>query len=599
MAGSGHMTSRVLSALSMAGMTDQHERTPATNDERVESEIATGRALLATISLLVLVVLPSGPLAHPGLTYGLLGGYAIYSYGAAALVRHRRLGFARAGGMLHAVDVPFAATLTIVTAPASGPLFFFLVFVLVAAAYRWGLWETVATAVAGAWLLVLFTAVFANSPQIQSLLTELGPFQWGGGILYLMPFAVVFGYLAESEKRRRAESVVAARILSRVQAGRDLRGTLDATAAELLRFFYAKRAVLVLRQPGGSDLYRWQSADKAARAASDDTFEALDDADRETYFFPVDGDVWYASNRWRGQSRFTIAAIGEDEAFAPRSWEPPAELIARHAGRAHLGLSLRLGDDWDARLFLFDPRPGMPIATAARLFRRLVGQIAPAMYAIALLDRWRARVGAVERARLAHELHDGVIQSIVALEMHLDVVRRNASGSLAGELGRLQDLVREEVVNLRELMDQMKSMSLDPRELIPHLEEKIARFSKSTGINTSFVCDVSSIDLDHDVCHEIARIVREALVNVRKHSGARHVKVRFSRGDGRWLLTIEDDGRGFPFSGRVSNAELKPGRRAPAVIGARVRAIGGTLEIDSQPGHGARLAISIPERRHD
>ena len=580
-------------------MTDGHARTLATNDERVESEIATGRALLATISLLVVVVLPSGPLVDPALTYGLLGAYALYSYAVAALVRQRRFGLASAGGMLHAIDVPCCAALTIVTAAASGPLFFFLVFALVTAAYRWGLWETVATAVAGAWLLVLCTAVLAGSPQIQSLMAELGAFQWGGGILYLMPFAVVFGYLAESEKRRRAESVVAARILSRVQAGRELRGTLEATATELLRFFHAKSAVLVLRQLGGSDLYRWQSGGGASGVLAGDTFETLEDADRGTYFFPVDGDVWYASTGWRTPSRFSLAAIDEDEHVAPRAWDPPSDLTARHAWRSHLGLSLRLGDDWDARLFLLDPRPGMSTGAAARLFKRLVGQIAPAMYAIALLDRWRVRVGAVERARLAHELHDGVIQSIVALEMHLDVVRRNASGSLAGELGRLQDLVRDEVVNLRELMDQMKSLSMDPRELIPHLEEKIARFSKSTGINTSFVCDVSSIDLDDSVCHEIARIVREALVNVRKHSGAQHVKVRFSRADGRWLLTVEDDGRGFPFSGRVANAELKPGRRAPAVIGARVRAIGGTLEVESQPGHGARLEVSIPERRHE
>jgi signal transduction histidine kinase len=183
--------------------------------------------------------------------------------------------------------------------------------------------------------------------------------------------------------------------------------------------------------------------------------------------------------------------------------------------------------------------------------------------------------------------------------MNLDVLRRTAPSTLAGELGRLQELVRDEVMQLRELMDQMKSMSLDPDELIPHLEEKIARFSRSTGINTSFVCDVSRVDLPDEICHEIARIVREALVNVRKHSGAQHVKVRFSRGDGRWLLTIEDDGRGFPFSGRVTNAELKPGRRAPAVIGARVRAIGGTFEIDSSPGHGARLEITIPEHADD
>ena len=581
----------------MSALTDRPDFLAASNDERVESEIATGRALLATLWIGVISMLPSQPLASPSWTYGLLGAYAIYSYAVFALIRHRKWGLARAGWILHAIDVPAATLLTIFTAAASGPLFVFLVFVMVTAAYRWGLWETVATAVAGAWLLVLETALLSQTDHIQLLLVELGTLRYGGGIAYLMPFAVLFGFMSESEKRRRAESAIAARILSRVKAGGDLRRTVESTVAEFERFFNARGAVLVIRRRGGSEIYRWRSDVALTAATAPDGFEELQDADRDTYFFPVDGDAWYAASRWpTGNNGMTLTAVGDEETATPRPWKAPATLTGAHTFRSHLGVSLTLGEEWEVRLLLLDPRAGMSRLSAVRLYRRLVSQVAPAIYAVALLDRWRARVGAMERARLAHELHDGVIQSIVALEMNLDVLRRTAPGSLAGELGRLQEQVREEVVQLRELMDQMKSMSLDPEELIPHLEEKIARFSRSTGIVTSFVCDVSHVDLPHEVCHEIARIVREALVNVRKHSGAQHVKVRFSRGDGRWLLTIEDDGRGFPFSGRVSNAELKPGRRAPAVIGARVRAIGGTFEIDSSPGHGARLEISIPEQ---
>jgi signal transduction histidine kinase len=59
------------------------------------------------------------------------------------------------------------------------------------------------------------------------------------------------------------------------------------------------------------------------------------------------------------------------------------------------------------------------------------------------------------------------------------------------------------------------------------------------------------------------------------------------------VLTIEDDGRGFEFSGRVSYAELKNSRRGPLVIKERVRAIGGDLTIESSPGQGARLEIKF------
>jgi signal transduction histidine kinase len=61
------------------------------------------------------------------------------------------------------------------------------------------------------------------------------------------------------------------------------------------------------------------------------------------------------------------------------------------------------------------------------------------------------------------------------------------------------------------------------------------------------------------------------------------------------MLTIEDDGRGFEFSGRFSHAELEEFRRGPLVIKQRVRAIEGELTIISKPGQGARLEIKVPD----
>ncbi len=65
------------------------------------------------------------------------------------------------------------------------------------------------------------------------------------------------------------------------------------------------------------------------------------------------------------------------------------------------------------------------------------------------------------------------------------------------------------------------------------------------------------------VCRELARIVQEALVNVRKHSQARQVLVRLAANNGSWKMVIEDDGRGFPFAGRLSQDELDAWERAP------------------------------------
>ena len=74
--------------------------------------------------------------------------------------------------------------------------------------------------------------------------------------------------------------------------------------------------------------------------------------------------------------------------------------------------------------------------------------------------------------------------------------------------------------------------------------------------------------------------------------------VRFSGHPERWELVIDDDGQGFPFSGRLTLDQLDHTRRGPVVIKERVRAIGGQLTIDSNPEHGARLTVTIPRRRH-
>jgi two-component system sensor histidine kinase DegS len=99
------------------------------------------------------------------------------------------------------------------------------------------------------------------------------------------------------------------------------------------------------------------------------------------------------------------------------------------------------------------------------------------------------------------------------------------------------------------------------------------------------------------VCRELARIVQEGLVNVRKHSGAHNALVRLGASDGLWRVVIEDDGSGFPFSGRFTQSELDTMGKGPVVIKERVHLIAGELTIESNPGRGSRLEISVPQKR--
>src|SRR5439155_20786842 len=90
-------------------------------------------------------------------------------------------------------------------------------------------------------------------------------------------------------------------------------------------------------------------------------------------------------------------------------------------------------------------------------------------------------------------------------------------------------------------------------------------------------------------CRENARIVRGALANVRKHSGARKVLVVFNCTAGLWNLVIDEDGRGFDFSGKLLLQELDDLRTGPVTIKERVRLLKGIsrLNRDRAPDHAS------------
>jgi two-component system sensor histidine kinase DegS len=203
----------------------------------------------------------------------------------------------------------------------------------------------------------------------------------------------------------------------------------------------------------------------------------------------------------------------------------------------------------------------------------------------------------MERARIARELHDGTIQSLVGVEMEVDVLRRRAEQQklpIACDLTRVQGLLRSEVLELRDTMQRLKPIDIAAEQLVGFLDAAVARFGRDTGIHAIFDCAVEDVDLPAGVCREVARIVQEALQNVRKHAQAQTVLVRFGRAAQGWRLVVDDDGQGFPFEGTLTHAELDQGRKGPYVIKERVRGLGGELTIVTSPGGGARLEILVP-----
>lgn len=583
-------------------------KTPHASGEaqQIERTLATARAFLSVTSLIAIVLDPTQPGRFATLAITFMVVYVIHSILILALVRVRRESTPAFRFSVHAIDVLWPALISVVTTGPNSPFFVVNVFVLLAAAYRWGFQETLATS--GAAILLFFFQVIlvgSVSPTMQSILVgrfELNSFIMRG--IYLLITGYLLGYLGEEEKQLRVEMTGIARIISKVQAEIGLRGALRAVLGEILQVFGSRHAVLPLEELATGKTYLWEARQDPISPEVTLTLTEIPSAQRSTYFFTPPGYAWHAfrETQERGVGVLDLYSVGEQGNKLPVApWVPPKAFEALYDFRSVLAVSISFGNEWSGQLFLLDPTASSSREAAVSYLQTLSRQASPAIYNVFLVRRLRSRVGAIERARVARELHDGVIQTLIGLEMQVDVLRRQpaaSQGNIAEELGRIQELLRQEVLNLRELMQQMRPIDLGPKQLLDYLAAAVDRFRRDTGISARFVTAFEEVTIPSRVCNEVARIVQEALVNIRKHSGARSVIVRFDSQDENWKLVIDDDGRGFDFAGRLTHAELEAARKGPLVIKERVRSIGGELAVESASGRGARLEITFPQKAY-
>lgn len=585
-------------------------RAPLSADEirRTERYLATARVALSIAAVFTIWMEPVRQMVYSPWMYRLLTLYFVHGVVVMVLLRLRPQSTRAFRLVVHSADILWPVLISMFTVVQRGPFFLFFVFVMVAAAYRWGLWETVSTAIAA--VLLLWTESLAmheglgraidaglrtvRLPGLGMSVRELDPQQLFMSSFYLMVLGLLLGYMAENQKKVRAERAVITRVLSstRVEAG--LTGTMQQILCELLSIYGARRVIIASQE---TNSYRVFLAEVNRGTERTDTLrwrEGLPES-QALYLFESGADAICAAataggfqtvvldqagNRLRDSDVQFLTGLGQVETF-----------------ETLLSVAYVFGREWSGRLFLFDPQMMGQPEEELRFLQEFAQQVGPAVYNVYLMRRLRERAGAVERARFARELHDGAIQSLIAVEMQLDVLRRQ-SGTQApvvnAELGRIQKLLREEVLKLRELMQAMKSFEVNADRLLGFVSDTVERFRRETGISAEFVSELEKVELPQKVCRELARIVQESLVNVRKHSGAHNVLVRLAKRGGSLLLTVEDDGRGFAFSGRLADSQLEATGKGPAVIRERVRLLAGELTIESNPGHGARLEVRIP-----
>ncbi len=215
-----------------------------------------------------------------------------------------------------------------------------------------------------------------------------------------------------------------------------------------------------------------------------------------------------------------------------------------------------------------------------------------------IMDHLMSRVNTAheeERARIARELHDSVAQSLLkiiyAAGFALDFLKEDPRLAVE-EIEEVQQRAKDCLRELREIMANLRPTSLDILGLKETIRRYAEQFEEEYAINTTVdLRGLGSIPASAELA--IFRILQEELTNVGKHSNAESVSIRSEASQEDLIIVVEDDGIGF--DPRMLAAAQESGEHLGLMaIRERVELLGGELRIDSRPGMGTRIIVSIP-----
>jgi signal transduction histidine kinase len=201
-----------------------------------------------------------------------------------------------------------------------------------------------------------------------------------------------------------------------------------------------------------------------------------------------------------------------------------------------------------------------------------------------------------ERRRLARELHDETGQALTGLAISLKLLTDSLPPDAALARQRAAELITlssTTMDQIRLLAQDLRPPALDTVGLNLTLDGLCRGFASRTGLEISYT-GTGLPELPEAATIALYRFVQEALTNVAKHSGAKHIDVVLAYDAEAVTVSVEDDGAGFDMHAVLSGAWHLSGM---GLVGMqeRLSGLGGRLVIDTQPGQGTRLVAYVPQ----
>ncbi|HEX4002938.1 MAG TPA: histidine kinase [Candidatus Acidoferrales bacterium] len=553
------------------------------NTERLylERQVTLARAVIAALSLVALLETSQTPVRRISVVF--LATYLAVAVGAALAERFLS-------------DVPFRI-----------PLFFdfgvLAVFVYltpsVSAFWFLFLFAVFALATRGSERAMLALVALATVGIIVRVAAEES-FRWAGWWHWIaiglgtLVSGLGMGFLGAREREHLARQQFLEKIVSTLRFERGLTESIRKALGELADAFQCDQASLAIRDDDVERIFVWKVKLTETEQAPPETL-ALNRSD--TYLLDtLEITMAWDFNGGKGEGFGWDRRTGQRIRTVPA----PPESTKEEVGAKLLGVTIESDGRPTGRVLLGSPRAsrGRFSAGDLRWLEHIVRQIGPPLENIFLLRSLRTHAVESERSRISRDLHDGILQTLLSLKIQLNVLRQRLPErpleQTCADLAGLQKTVQQESDELRRFVTDLRPVrveSADMRELMQGFAE---RFRLEHGLAIDLFVEARDLRVPDRICRELFQIYRESLHNVKKHAEASHVVVKLEQDEAKVSLVVDDNGRGFSFSGRYTSEELDRLRLGPISIKERTRSVGGTLTVESNPGHGARLTVEIP-----
>ena len=225
---------------------------------------------------------------------------------------------------------------------------------------------------------------------------------------------------------------------------------------------------------------------------------------------------------------------------------------------------------------------------------RLLEEVQKYSEKVGRLHRQVLRAREEERKRLARDLHDLIIQSLVGVNYQIAEIRVGVDGQLEESMSETQSQIQELIGELRQICADLRPPTLDVLDFSEAIQTKVAEIEENANFRTRvFIEGNEEQEISEEVRLCIYRLIQESLINVHKHAQADHVEVWIQVTSEQVTVMVTDNGMGFEVPARL---EILVPDRHYGLIGLKemVEAVDGNLNINSKPGQGCILAAHIP-----